>query len=153
MTAGGVPGVHPEKVKVYGPGIENAMQNVPTFFTVDCKEAGPSKLVEKFCNCFLINCVMYLFHRFVDPTHPQVALLDSQNKPVPVKVTNNGDGTHRVDYTPHLLGPLTVNVGVGGQPVPKSPFKVSCILIDTSSKPVPVYTRLFSSNTFFSNHR
>lgn len=36
-------GAKPEKVKVYGPGIESATQNVPTFFTVDCKEAGPGE--------------------------------------------------------------------------------------------------------------
>ena len=57
---------------------------------------------------------------------PQVALVDSQNRPVPAKVTNNGDNTHRVDYTPQLEGPMTANVAVAGKPVPRSPFKVNC---------------------------
>lgn len=47
---------HPEKVKVYGPGIETASQNVPTFFTVDCKEAGPGAL-RWFC-FFLLNLTL-----------------------------------------------------------------------------------------------
>ena len=32
----------PENVKVYGPGVEQGVKTFqPTFFTVDCKEAGP----------------------------------------------------------------------------------------------------------------
>lgn len=35
-------GSHPERVKVYGPGIEKTglKANEPTYFTVDCSEAG-----------------------------------------------------------------------------------------------------------------
>lgn len=35
-------GSHPEKVKVYGPGVEKTglKANEPTYFTVDCSEAG-----------------------------------------------------------------------------------------------------------------
>ena len=35
-------GSHPENVKVYGPGVEKAglKANEPTYFTVDCSEAG-----------------------------------------------------------------------------------------------------------------
>lgn len=51
-------------------------------------------------------------------------MVDSSNRPMPAKVTNNGDGTHRVDYTPQLQGPLSANVMVAGKPVPRSPFKV-----------------------------
>ncbi len=33
---------NPSKVRVYGPGVERGVKmNVPTQFTVDCKEAGP----------------------------------------------------------------------------------------------------------------
>lgn len=40
MTIG--EGSHPENVKVYGPGIEKSglKANEPTYFTVDCSEAG-----------------------------------------------------------------------------------------------------------------
>lgn len=35
-------GSHPERVKVYGPGVEKTglKANEPTYFTVDCSEAG-----------------------------------------------------------------------------------------------------------------
>lgn len=35
-------GSHPENVKVYGPGVEKIglKANEPTYFTVDCSEAG-----------------------------------------------------------------------------------------------------------------
>lgn len=35
-------GCHPEKVKVYGPGVEKTglKSAEPTYFTVDCTEAG-----------------------------------------------------------------------------------------------------------------
>lgn len=35
-------GSHPEKVKVYGPGVEKMglKASEPTYFTVDCSEAG-----------------------------------------------------------------------------------------------------------------
>lgn len=38
-------GSHPENVKVYGPGVEKAglKANEPTYFTVDCSEAGQGK--------------------------------------------------------------------------------------------------------------
>lgn len=35
-------GSHPDRVKVYGPGVEKTglKANEPTYFTVDCSEAG-----------------------------------------------------------------------------------------------------------------
>ena len=35
-------GSHPDNVKVYGPGVEKSglKANEPTYFTVDCSEAG-----------------------------------------------------------------------------------------------------------------
>ena len=39
-------GSHPERVKVYGPGVEKTglKANEPTYFTVDCSEAGQGAL-------------------------------------------------------------------------------------------------------------
>ena len=39
-------GSHPENVKVYGPGVEKMglKANEPTYFTVDCSEAGQGAL-------------------------------------------------------------------------------------------------------------
>lgn len=41
-------GSHPDKVKVYGPGVEKTglKANEPTYFTVDCSEAGQGEHVE-----------------------------------------------------------------------------------------------------------
>lgn len=44
-------GSHPENVKVYGPGVEKTglKANEPTYFTVDCSEAGQGE------TCFMSN--------------------------------------------------------------------------------------------------
>ena len=41
-------GSHPDKVKVYGPGVEKTglKANEPTYFTVDCSEAGQGERVQ-----------------------------------------------------------------------------------------------------------
>lgn len=40
-------GCHPDRVKVYGPGVEKTglKANEPTYFTVDCSEAGQGEHV------------------------------------------------------------------------------------------------------------
>lgn len=40
-------GSHPDRVKVYGPGVEKTglKANEPTYFTVDCGEAGQGEAV------------------------------------------------------------------------------------------------------------
>lgn len=42
-------GCHPDKVKVYGPGVEKTglKANEPTYFTVDCGEAGQGERTRK----------------------------------------------------------------------------------------------------------
>lgn len=60
-------GSHPENVKVYGPGVEKSglKANEPTYFTVDCSEAGQGQCLHltsastlMFQMCFLSynNC-------------------------------------------------------------------------------------------------
>ncbi len=46
-------GSHPENVKVYGPGVEKTglKANEPTYFTVDCSEAGQGGTCLLFCYC------------------------------------------------------------------------------------------------------
>lgn len=41
-------GSHPENVKVYGPGVEKSglKANEPTYFTVDCSEAGQGEMIQ-----------------------------------------------------------------------------------------------------------
>lgn len=40
-------GSHPDRVKVYGPGVEKTglKANEPTYFTVDCSQAGQGEMV------------------------------------------------------------------------------------------------------------
>lgn len=49
-------GSHPENVKVYGPGVEKTglKANEPTYFTVDCSEAGQGGPA-----CFTSNATVY----------------------------------------------------------------------------------------------
>uniref|UniRef100_A0A673XPB3 Filamin C n=1 Tax=Salmo trutta TaxID=8032 RepID=A0A673XPB3_SALTR len=58
-------GSHPENVKVYGPGVEKSglKANEPTYFTVDCSEAGQGSSTDEY---FLAICLLnvkqsYLF--------------------------------------------------------------------------------------------
>jgi filamin len=44
--------------------------------------------------------------------------------PVPATVTDNGDGTYRVDYQPETAGPHTVDVDLAGKPIKGSTFHV-----------------------------
>ena len=53
----------PENVKVYGPGVEQGVKTFqPTFFTVDCKEAGPgmyTKIPYTLCRVFINQIYLY----------------------------------------------------------------------------------------------
>lgn len=48
-------GSHPENVKVYGPGVEKTglKANEPTYFTVDCSEAGQGNTFRQNHTCFM----------------------------------------------------------------------------------------------------
>lgn len=60
-------GCHPNKVKVSGPGVAKTGLKAfePTYFTVDCAEAGQGK-------SFIENV---FFHNFLHYTHPTVVLV------------------------------------------------------------------------------
>ena len=53
---------NPNRVRVYGPGVERGVKmNNPTYFTVDCREAGPG-LIETIGNIFLKNNLSSIVH-------------------------------------------------------------------------------------------
>lgn len=54
-----------------------------------------------------------------------VSLANEKGVQVPVKVTDNRDGTFKVEFTATTLGIYTASVLFSGQPVPKSPFKIT----------------------------
>ncbi|NXX38548.1 FLNA protein, partial [Tricholaema leucomelas] len=52
----------------------------------------------------------------------------------PVEVRDNGDGTHKVNYTPATDGPYTLAVKFADQEVPRSPFKIKVLPAHDASK-------------------
>ena len=51
-------------------------------------------------------------------------LVDDKGKDVPVKTTDNKDGTFTVEYEPTTPGMYTVQVYFAEKEIPKSPIKV-----------------------------
>ncbi|XP_064905473.1 LOW QUALITY PROTEIN: filamin-C [Columba livia] len=101
--------VDPSKVKCSGPGLGPSVRaRVAQTFTVDCTGAGLAPL--------------------------EVTLLGPSGLAEPVDVRDNGDGTHKVTYTPATDGPYTINVKFADQEVPRSPFKVKVLPSHDASK-------------------
>ncbi|NXJ58437.1 FLNA protein, partial [Spizaetus tyrannus] len=101
--------VDPSKVKCSGPGLGPSVRaRVPQTFTVDCSAAGLAPL--------------------------EVKLLGPSGLAEPVEVRDNGDGTHKVNYTPATDGPYTVAVKYADQEVPRSPFKIKVLPAHDASK-------------------
>ncbi|XP_058720859.1 filamin-C-like isoform X2 [Poecile atricapillus] len=101
--------VDASKVTCSGPGLGPSVRaRLPQSFTVDVSAAGHAAL--------------------------EVMLLGPTGLPEPVEIRDNGDGTHKVTYTPATDGPYTVSVKYGGQEVPRSPFKVTALPTHDASK-------------------
>ncbi|XP_074725706.1 filamin-C isoform X1 [Strix uralensis] len=101
--------VDPSKVKCSGPGLGPSVRaRLPQTFTVDCSGAGRAPL--------------------------EVTLLGPTGLAEPVEIRDNGDGTHKVNYTPATDGPYTVAVKYGDQEVPRSPFKIKVLPTHDASK-------------------
>ncbi|CAF0875720.1 unnamed protein product [Rotaria sordida] len=91
---------NPSKVRVYGPGVERGVKmNNPTYFIVDCKEAGPGDI--------------------------SIALTDPKNQDVPFTIDDNQDGTFRIAYTAKMPGVHCISVLFGDSEIPTSPIKVN----------------------------
>ncbi|KAM9758898.1 filamin-B-like isoform 2-T2 [Menidia menidia] len=90
--------VDSSKVKVSGAGVESGVRaNLPQSFKVDCRRAGDAPLA--------------------------VAVSGPKGTAVAVELTDNGDGTHQVSYTPAVEGPHAVSVQYAEEDVPNSPFR------------------------------
>lgn len=88
--------VTPEKVKIYGPGIEHGevREGIPTHFLIDCQDAGPGRV--------------------------SVKLNSSDGKQLEnVTVEDRGDGVYAVNYVPPTEGTvLTADVRFADEEVP-----------------------------------
>ncbi|XP_054475301.1 filamin-A-like isoform X2 [Anoplopoma fimbria] len=99
-------GCHPDKVKVYGPGVEKTglKANEPTYFTVDCGEAGQGDI------SIGIKCAPGV----VGPAEADIDF----------DIIKNDNDTFTVKYTPPGAGRYTIMVLFAEQEIPISPFKV-----------------------------
>ncbi|KAK5600034.1 hypothetical protein CRENBAI_011014 [Crenichthys baileyi] len=101
--------VDSSKVKVSGPGVVSGVRaNIPQSFTVDCRKAGEAPLA--------------------------VVVTGPKGLAEPVEVTDNGDGTHTVSYTPSVEGPYSVSIKYADEDVPRSPFKFRVLPTHDASK-------------------
>uniref|UniRef100_A0A8D3EAJ7 Filamin C, gamma b (actin binding protein 280) n=1 Tax=Scophthalmus maximus TaxID=52904 RepID=A0A8D3EAJ7_SCOMX len=101
--------VDPSKVRCSGPGLGSGVRaHVPQTFTVDSSKAGVAPL--------------------------EVQLYGPTGVAEPISITDNGDGTHTVNYTPASDGPYTVCVKYADQEVPRSPFKIKTLPAHDASK-------------------
>ncbi|XP_041945914.1 filamin-B [Alosa sapidissima] len=91
--------VDSSKVKISGPGVGSGVRaKIPQTFIVDCSKAGVAPL--------------------------SVAVTGPKGVAEPVEVTDNGDGTHTVAYTPSVEGQYSLAVKYADEEVPRSPFKM-----------------------------
>ncbi|XP_063113409.1 filamin-B isoform X5 [Cavia porcellus] len=99
-------GSHPQKVKVFGPGVEKSglKANEPTHFTVDCTEAGEGDVSVG------IKC--------------DARVLSEDEEDVDFDIIHNANDTFTVKYVPPATGRYTIKVLFASQEIPASPFRV-----------------------------
>ncbi|KAL0196235.1 hypothetical protein M9458_009807, partial [Cirrhinus mrigala] len=97
---------HPENVKVHGPGVEKTglKANEPTYFTVDCSEAGQGDV------SIGIKCAPGV----VGPAEADIDF----------DIIKNDNDTFTVKYTPPGAGRYTIMVLFADQEIPISPFRI-----------------------------
>uniref|UniRef100_A0AAZ3QHS0 Calponin-homology (CH) domain-containing protein n=1 Tax=Oncorhynchus tshawytscha TaxID=74940 RepID=A0AAZ3QHS0_ONCTS len=91
---------YPDKVNVYGPGLQSSGLAVgkQTEFTVDAKLGGKAPL--------------------------KILAQDGEGTPVDVQVKDNGNGTYTCSYTPKKPLKHTLMASWGGVNIPDSPFRM-----------------------------
>ncbi|XP_048343970.1 filamin-B isoform X2 [Sphaerodactylus townsendi] len=97
--------IDPYKVKVAGPGLGTAVNQIPS-----------DKLI--------VNT-----SKEIAPLRWRVRGLAE-----PVNIVDNGDGTHTVSYTPTQEGPYAISVKYADEEIPRSPFKVKVLPTYDASK-------------------
>ncbi|XP_071377375.1 filamin-A isoform X1 [Centroberyx affinis] len=97
------PAVDASGVRVFGPGVEGkgVFREATTDFTVDARA-----LTQK------------------GGDHIKTLISNPSGSRTDAMITDLGDGTYNVEYTPYEEGPHNVEVAYDGSPVPKSPFRV-----------------------------
>lgn len=100
-----LPGTDPNASHAYGPGLQDGiLDTLPTEFTIQAADRAGNKM-DKGGDDF------------------EVDIRDAEGNEVPHKLTDNDDGTYKVEYKPNGPGPQTVNVNLRGKPIKDAPFK------------------------------
>ncbi|XP_078730303.1 filamin-C-like isoform X1 [Lampetra fluviatilis] len=99
-------GSHPQKVKVYGPGVEKTgvKANQPTYFTVDCSQAGQGDV------SIGIKCAP--------------GVVGAAEADIHFDIIKNDNDTFTVKYSPPGAGRYTIMVLFADQEIPVSPFRI-----------------------------
>uniref|UniRef100_UPI00358F87F3 filamin-C-like isoform X2 n=1 Tax=Myxine glutinosa TaxID=7769 RepID=UPI00358F87F3 len=99
-------GSHPELVKVYGPGVEKTgiKANEPTYFTVDCSEAGQGDV------SIGIKCAS--------------GVVGTGEADIDFDIIKNDNDTFTVKYMPPGPGRYTIMVLFADKEIANSPFRV-----------------------------
>jgi len=90
--------------RAYGPGLEKGETHIPTEFTIEAINQYERR----------VNYGNDAFE----------VLIQGPKHTVPNKMTDNNNGTYRVEYTPIDIGHHTVNINLKGTPIQGSPFEV-----------------------------
>ncbi|KAM3872462.1 filamin-A isoform 1-T1 [Diretmus argenteus] len=98
------PAVDASGVRVFGPGVEGkgVFREATTDFTVDARALTQG-----------------------GGDHIKTLISNPSGSRTDALITDLGDGTYNVEYTPYEEGPHSVEVAYDGSPVPKSPFRVA----------------------------
>jgi filamin len=100
------PGTDAGKTRVYGPGIEDGVQdNLPTHFTIEARDRNGNPM-----------------KKGGDPFDVKIA---GPHGPVPAHISDNGDGTYTVKYAPEHAGNHRIDVTLKNKPVANSPYNVN----------------------------
>eukprot|EP01114_Cavostelium_apophysatum_P014354 TRINITY_DN369_c0_g1_i1.p1 TRINITY_DN369_c0_g1~~TRINITY_DN369_c0_g1_i1.p1 ORF type:complete len:755 (+),score=260.59 TRINITY_DN369_c0_g1_i1:68-2332(+) len=94
----------PGRCRAYGPGLEKGETHIPTEFTIEA-----------------INQFMRRVNHGGDPFEVSIA---GPRTPVQFNMTDNNDGTYRVEYTPVEVGVHIVTITLKATQIQGSPFRV-----------------------------
>uniref|UniRef100_A0A674E378 Filamin C n=1 Tax=Salmo trutta TaxID=8032 RepID=A0A674E378_SALTR len=118
-------GSHPENVKVYGPGVEKSglKANEPTYFTVDCSEAGQGEMQQRNTThrrvfttqrCRDVSIGIKCAPGVVGPAEADIDF----------DIIKNDNDTFTVKYMPPGPGRYTIMVLFADHEIPISPFRI-----------------------------
>jgi filamin len=101
-----IQGTDPSKTRVYGPGLEDGVQdNLPTHFTIEARDRKGNPVP-----------------RGGDPFEVKI---QGPRGAVPAEVVDNGNGTYTVNYAPEDAGQHRIDVTLKNKPVANSPYSVN----------------------------